>query len=85
MSTITLAFKDRAIKRVYLPVHAHDHARSAVPTLGSIVLCNPFLYRMKPFLRAKGNTKYKLHQNELIYLTHLTVVNAYYMYYVHCT
>ena len=36
------------------PVHVHHKARSAVPTLATIVLRNPFLYGMVPSGGAAG-------------------------------
>ena len=39
------------IKALNLPVHIHYHAGGTVATLGTIILCNPFLHRMKTFPR----------------------------------
>lgn len=43
--------------RKFLPVHAHDKARSTVATLTSIVLCNALLNRMKTSSWTAGRRK----------------------------
>lgn len=34
----------------HLPIHGHDHSRSAVPTLGAVEVGDTFLNRVETFL-----------------------------------